>query len=100
MEDMGLLSGETSVNSSIDLISKVYPNPSNKKIFLEAENIDEHIINITILNLNGEIVMKKDIASEGRVLKDNLDISKLSKGMYIINIQIGDTVLFDKFVKQ
>lgn len=97
---MGLLSGETSVNSSIDLISKVYPNPSNKKIFLEAENIDEYIINITILNLNGEIVMKKDIASEGRVLKDNLDISKLSKGMYIINIQIGDTVLFDKFVKQ
>ncbi len=100
LEGQNLFSADISVNSTNDLTYKVYPNPSNNKILLEAENIGEGIINLTILNLNGEIVMKKGISSEGIILKDNLDISELSKGMYIINIQMGDTVVSERFIKK
>lgn len=100
LEGQNLFSADISVNSTNDLTYKVYPNPSNNNILLEAENIGEGIINLTILNLNGEIVMKKGISSEGSILKDNIDISELSKGMYIINIQIGEAVIFNRFIKK
>ncbi len=98
-ENFGLLYEETSVNSSNDLTCKIYPNPSSNKITVDLENLTEGVVNFSVVNLNGEIVMKKDVLSGGDGLKEDIDISKLSNGMYFISIQIGETVLYDRFIK-
>ena len=98
-ENFGLMYEETSMNSSGNLICKIYPNPSSNKITVDLENITEGVVNFSVVNLNGKIVMKKDVLSGGDELKEDLDISKLSNGMYFINIQIGETVLYDRFIK-
>jgi len=98
-ENFGLMYEETSMNSSGNLICKIYPNPSSNMITVDLENIAEGVVNFSVVNLNGEIVMEKDVLSGGDELKEDIDISKLSNGMYFINIQIGETVLYDRFIK-
>jgi len=69
---------------------KVYPNPATNKLSIESnQNIDSYII----YNLLGEKQL------EGRY-KDNIDISMLSNGMYLIQIENTTTFSTIKFIKE
>ena len=63
----------------------IYPNPSNDYINI---NYDEEIWKLQIINMNGE---KIDVKPS----KSSIDISFLSKGIYILNFNNN----FIKFVK-
>ena len=57
-----------------DLI--IYPNPSSDKIYIN--NISEKTSTIEIVNIEGKVVLKTNP-------KNIIDISSLSKGIYVIN---------------
>jgi hypothetical protein len=76
----------TPITKSISL--KIYPNPvSNTLIIPVLEDADYEIFNV-----NGGIVMKGRVSNE-------IDISKLKTGIYILKITSETGVFFNKFIK-
>ena len=65
-------------------VFNLYPNPSNGIVTIEFQ--DFHAAkNFSILDLTGNVILKKKVYS----IKETIDLSFLSKGIYII--QITDT---------
>jgi hypothetical protein len=62
-------------------ILKIYPNPSDGKVFYECD--DTNVISIQICDIAGRIITEhRDVLSKG-----HLDISEFKSGIYIVNIQ-------------
>ncbi len=72
---------------------KVYPNPTNGMI---AVNAQENIQNISIVNLAGQVV--KTFDNDG--LNAQLDISDLAAGNYILKITTDQTVGSYQIIKK
>lgn len=74
----------TSVNENIDDFVKVYPNPAKDKIYVNAQNI----IHISVTNVRGQVVYRKDMDSN----EDVIDVSGLQSGLYILNIMSDNNI--------
>lgn len=61
----------------------IYPNPANQQIQIELAQTHELIKNIEVINLLGKTVLKVDGLKTNQ---QTLDISSLSKGMYLLSI--------------
>ncbi|WP_185117544.1 fibronectin type III domain-containing protein [Chryseobacterium sp. PMSZPI] len=69
----------------------IYPNPVRS--ILHIKNISEKV-NYKIYNLAGELV------SNGIILNNKINISSLLEGVYVIDIQDGETNILKKFIKE
>ena len=84
------------VSITIERLSKViniYPNPANTILNCEVFSLQEGIINIQVIDILGNVVMKEETKATKGI---KLNISNLSQGMYFVktnNTQI-------KFVKE
>ena len=83
--------------ASIDKLEKYDfsfgPNPTEDFIYLSAS---KNIGNVEIFNLVGQ----KSISTDLRASKGTLDISNLSKGVYIMNVAIDKNIGTYKLIKQ
>ncbi len=68
----------------------VFPNPASE--FLKIQN--ENVVRIEIIDINGTILINQDIPA------DNLDVSKLNSGIYLIKIYKNNAIYSAKFVKE
>ena len=70
----------------------IYPNPAknilNIKLFDNAEGTYK------IVNLLGQTV------KAGKISKDNIDVSQLKIGLYIIEVNDGEEIMTQKFIKK
>ena len=94
------LSESTIGNRHDELACNIFPNPSSSSITLEVNGNVKGIIEISIFTLNGEAVIEKEILNETNLLRENLDVSSLDPGLYLICIQKDGVVLFEKFTRQ
>ena len=85
-------SNTASVDSSDFETFKMYPNPTNGNTLYFKTTKD---ININIYNALGQIVKSENISEN----KNNIDISNLSKGIFIIKINFGSTNISKKLIK-
>ena len=85
-------SNTASVDSSDFETFKMYPNPINGNTLYFKTKKD---ININIYNALGQIVKSENISEN----KNNIDISNLSKGIFIIKINFRSTNISKKLIK-
>ena len=72
---------------------KVFPNPAGKTIHIKTEfQLKYHV---RIINLQGTVLQEKE--AKGAT---NYDISKLTKGTYIVECAIDNLKFTEKFVKE
>lgn len=71
-----------------DLFS-FFPNPANTSIQIQTENVLDQII---IRDIAGKVVMMKS----NPVTNDNIDVSSLSGGLYIIEARSGNKISVEK----
>ena len=76
------ITGISSASNELPLL--VYPNPANDKITIQYSTKDD--VSIEILDLQGKTVYSS-IQASGINQKINLDISKLSNGLYTILVK-------------
>ncbi len=69
---------------TIEVAIKVYPNPTSN--YLYAEQKDLHQLRIKIVDINGRILLEKEI-NHGR----KIDISNFSKGIYLMEVNDLET---------
>lgn len=72
---------------------KVYPNPVNDRLFLEVGNNQVH--SVEVYNSLGQRVMQSS-----NELSQGLDVSSLSTGIYILNINTDNGSMQTKISKQ
>ena len=73
-----------------DLKVRIYPNPSSRMITLEMP-LEEAEVTLEIMSLTGQVVMSLQVYPSGGVLRENIDVSDLSKGMYMVRVN-GQTL--------
>ncbi|MBA3649335.1 MAG: T9SS type A sorting domain-containing protein, partial [Chitinophagales bacterium] len=73
----------------------IFPNPATDQLHIEAPNI--HNATVTILNLFGQVMLKQEFSNNA-----SIDISTLSKGMYLVNIidEKGNVLKTGKVVRE
>jgi hypothetical protein len=73
-----------------DIITDVYPNPASS--FIVIKLAEPRVVMLTIINLVGQEVMKKEIAA----VTNYIDISELKEGIYFVNFMSGDEKVSQK----
>ena len=82
-------------NPTISGSLKIFPNPSSDRIHIESSKLTEQN-QLLILNLNGQIVMRKNI----RMPESILDIHSLPAGIYILRMIGEREIETRKFIKE
>ena len=67
-------------------IQKVYPNPASNLVSLEIESYTEGVTQIDIMDITGRQVLKQTAALIEGMNSISLDISQLSKGVFIVKM--------------
>lgn len=70
------------INLNNDKYIKLFPNPTNQKIFIMWNATDLTSLNIEITSLNGKLMLANKNVSSG----STIDISSLAQGVYMIRI--------------
>jgi uncharacterized protein (TIGR02145 family) len=73
---------------------QIYPDPARDRIFIDL--VDRQNFNMQLFNIIGECVMKKELTH----FNNEIDISFLPKGVYIIKITDASSSIQQKLVKE
>ncbi len=76
------------------------PNPATDNITFSIVSDREEIVTISILNLTGQEVIRKDAGAESGVIKHTLNLADVASGVYTLRLQIGSRVIARTFVVQ
>jgi aminopeptidase N len=69
---------------------KVYPVPASSNITLSIKNPVEKTMVLRIFNTAGQLISQQQINTPGRDEEIQINISKLSAGVYLLRIDAGD----------
>jgi len=72
----------------------VYPNPANSYVQFTADTHPETAINITLLDMNGKIILRKLIQPENFTSDNRVDLSTVVAGTYVL--QLSNTTFFEQ----
>lgn len=75
--------------------SHLFPNPVKNRLRIEWDAQSQEILKIRIYDLQGRVIWKDELAGN----KADIDVSELSKGVYVLQIQSKDGMSRKKFVK-
>jgi uncharacterized repeat protein (TIGR03803 family) len=76
----------------------IYPNPAKGFVNLEINSLSSRSPEIRILNVNSEIVYKKNLNINSNDYKGTIDLSSLDEGVYCIQIATNDEVITSKVI--
>ena len=75
---------------------KVFPNPATEWLNVELELKLKSKVTIQVINLVGQVRLIKHF--DDYKINDQLDISSLEKGIYFVNIRIGNEMMTRKII--
>ena len=78
-------------NNKVDIL-KIYPNPAQHTLQIEYPGLICKNINYKITDLSGKTVQ------EGKLVWNTINVSKLGKGNYLLNLNIEGGVVSKKFI--
>lgn len=75
---------------------RVYPNPTNNKITISIQNQESDTVSVEIIDMSGNIVFSiPDVPSNPY----DIDITKFSKGVFIVRLKDGETIISKQIIK-
>jgi len=72
----------------------VYPNPANSNLHVRLNKTFTDNASVSITDVNGKIVLKKDFLSNGSIL--NMDVSALDNGFYFLQLRDNSSCITKK----
>ncbi|MEO6303854.1 MAG: glycosyl hydrolase family 18 protein [Bacteroidia bacterium] len=87
-----VVTGINNINNTKEIL--IYPNPTNGKLFLQAEKISS----VQIFDVQGKLILTKEISLENEFIID-LNLLSIKKGLYFIGLtQTNGIILFKKII--
>jgi len=86
--------------SHFDSGIEIYPNPVNDRLNVQLNNFKDDVLNLSILDITGRIVIIKSInpTNHGNTL--DLDLSNLESGAYFVKLTSVGKDIIQKIIKQ
>jgi uncharacterized delta-60 repeat protein len=56
-------------------------------------------VNLRIIDMNGRVVKRNNLASDGSAVSTTMDVSSLVSGVYVLKAQAGNTSVISRFTK-
>lgn len=81
---------------TLDAAVKVYPNPANEVLFIEAPLTGNNVITVSVYSVIGKLVYQESFTNSGQPHALNLSSVK-ADGIYFIRLQSGDETITRKF---
>jgi hypothetical protein len=75
---------------------KIYPNPAQEYIYIESETGNE--FNVKVVDIQGKVLINTKRVAKEKV--HEIDVSRLPKGMYLIQIISDKGLVAKKFLKE
>lgn len=79
---------------------KVFPNPADDIVNIEAYNIKTGSVTISICDVTGRTVMQKEADNIGSDYNASFNIKSFAPGVYFVNFQVGSEHYVTKIVKE
>ena len=103
--DSNIVSFEDSVISSIresSILSTIalFPNPSKDEITLHFNRIQQSKVSLELFDLLGKSVQESFSVEHDQKNQYTIDVSNLEKGIYILDILIGEIRIAEKLIIQ
>jgi hypothetical protein len=76
----------------------VWPNPANDMINFQYPSTEDKKTTITLLDLRGRIVYENNFSSENGIVKGQIETSRFTKGVYILNLKQGSATMNQKVI--
>ncbi len=57
-------------------------------------------VNLMVIDMNGRIVKRTNLASDGSAVSTTMDVTNLVSGVYVLKAQAGNTSVISRFTKQ
>lgn len=93
----GTVTGIDNQNSFLNSIV-VYPNPSSENIILDLNLKSAQKTTIELTDINGKVVLSKNVGELNGESKQTIDISGIAKGSYLIRIITGSGTEVKKII--
>ena len=87
---------ENEVTSTLN----VFPNPSNGNVTIDYASTQQSDLTISVVNTLGATVYSSTIAGTNGTLNQNIDLSHLTKGIYMVNVASENSVTTKKLIIQ
>jgi hypothetical protein len=71
----------------------VYPNPATDAVYINSSTVDMRFIAYQIMDVNGQIMVIN-------VKNNQIDISNLPSGVYLMIIESSDGIFYEKLIKK
>ncbi|WP_237144744.1 T9SS type A sorting domain-containing protein [Pontibacter pamirensis] len=65
----------------------IYPNPSTGVFTVELSNLDTRKVELRIMNVIGNEILRETLTSDDVQFKRTVDLSSFSKGLYYVKIE-------------
>lgn len=87
---------EQQANSSSEI--SIRPNPTDGKFDINFNTDESGEALITISNMSGKEVYRKTTNTKGNNIAENIDLSHLNKGVYLLRIELNNKSFTDKIM--
>ncbi|WP_205512721.1 T9SS type A sorting domain-containing protein [Longitalea arenae] len=78
---------------------QVFPNPVKDMLQVQLPQGMNGSIGLQIIDMNGRVIRRNNLASDGNALNTSIDVSTLGKGVYILKAQAGSITVISRFTK-
>jgi uncharacterized delta-60 repeat protein len=79
---------------------QVFPNPVKDLLQVQLPNGLNGTVGLQIIDMQGRVVKRNNLASDGNALNTTMDVSTLTSGVYILKAQAGNNTVISRFTKQ
>ncbi|MFN8239077.1 MAG: T9SS type A sorting domain-containing protein [Chitinophagales bacterium] len=95
-----VVSRVTGIRNSSSLINRIdlYPNPASQSLYIHILSGRNMNVQIHVLDIGGKEVLMKDVQVMKGENYQSIDVSKYTKGMYLIQINDEEGSAVDKFL--
>jgi hypothetical protein len=93
--DAGTLAGITTLTPAQNDL-QLYPNPANGELYIRYETTEKNTV-VEIYDVTGQLI--KSITTNA-AQEQAVDVSGLSKGLYIVKLSDGKNTIVKRFIKQ
>lgn len=85
-------------NSTINDI-KLYPNPTEKNLFINIKNPSFSKLQVLLLNMQGQLLLQQELNTPGKDELFQIAVNHLPKANYVVQLQAPNFKLTKKIVK-
>ena len=79
---------------------QIFPSYVRDVLQVQLPNGLNGNVTLQIIDMNGRVIKRNNLASDGSALSTTVDVSNLVKGVYILKAQAGNTSVISRFTKQ